>query len=370
MTSEVHTRDTLGRDSTILDLSLLGAAADRRLSSFLNEKVRTAETRESGKLIAMLREFQARGGKRLRPLLCLCGWYAACSADESTDVAISVAASLELFHMFALIHDDVMDRSDTRRGRATVHRLFASTWSSNSNSSQEGAEWFGISGAILLGDLALILSEEMLTNSGMSDAQARAVRPFIDHMRMEVLVGQYHDLLAEQHLSADIEATLQVIRYKTAKYTVERPLHLGAVLAGCDRRTLDACTAYALPIGEAFQLRDDILGVFGDPAVTGKSGVDDLRDGKRTTLIALALQRGSASDVKLICRLVGKLDLDAAGADAIREVLVSTGALAIVEDMIASREEQAQHVLDTAPFPRDVCNTLSDIARSMTNRRS
>jgi len=362
MSSSARTREAL-------DLDSLKHAADLRLSSFLQEKTRTAVTREAGQLVVMLREFHARGGKRLRPLLCLCGWYAACSAGGSPDVAIDVAASLELFHMFALIHDDVMDRSDTRRGRATAHRVLASTWP-GTHSSGDDAAWFGISGAILLGDLALILSEEMLTNSGMSDAQARAVRPVIDHMRTEVLVGQYHDLLAQRQLSADVEATLQVIRFKTAKYTVERPLHLGAVLAGCDQRTLDALSAYALPIGEAFQLRDDVLGVFGDPATTGKSSVDDLRDGKQTTLVALALQRGTSSDAALIHQQVGKHDLDTAGADAIRAVMVSTGALEIVEEMIAARQEEAERALDAAPFPTIVRNTLCDVARSMTTRRS
>ncbi|WP_190812424.1 polyprenyl synthetase family protein [Saccharopolyspora pogona] len=359
MTVDVGTRETL-------DLDWLRSMADQRLAEFLQVKITTADSDETAALLGLLSDFHKQGGKRIRPLLCLCGWHAAANGHP-IDVAIDVAASLELFHMFALIHDDIMDRSDVRRGNPSAHRVLASHWCGD-DSSKGDPEWFGTSAAILLGDLALALSLEMLTASGMTDEQYRAVRPVLDAMHTEVILGQYHDLLAEQRLSADIAATLRVIRYKTAKYTVERPLHLGAALAGGGSAVLEACTAYALPLGEAFQLRDDVLGVFGDPEVTGKSTVDDLRDGKRTTLIAVALQQGNSTEGALLRSLVGNPDLDASGAEAIRNVLVSTGALQIVEGMIKDRLAIANRALDNAPFPRPVYNTLADMAHRLTSR--
>ena len=357
-----------------LDLDSLRDVVDQRLAEFLRDKSSAMESPETAELVALLGSFQQRGGKRIRPLLCLCGWHAVSgvqginvSTDLASDLAMDVAASLELFHMFALVHDDIMDRSDVRRGQPSIHRTLASQWRGD-QFGQGDPDWFGLSGAILLGDLALVLSQEMFTASGMTMEQYRAVCPILDSMRVEVLLGQYHDLLAGQSLSPDIEATLRVIRYKTAKYTVERPLHLGAVIAGGDRAVLDACTSFAIPIGEAFQLRDDVLGVFGDPTATGKSTLDDIRDGKRTTLIAVALQRGSRSELALLRSQLGNPELDAAGADAVRGVLVSTGALRIVEDMIDERLVMATCALAEAPFPRYVRNTLADIAQMMATR--
>jgi geranylgeranyl diphosphate synthase type I len=350
-----------------LDLDLLRNRIDRRLSEFLREKRENAASAETAALIDLLTKFHGRGGKRLRPLLCLCGWHMKEHGRQADDVAIDVASSLELFHMFALIHDDIMDRSDVRRGHPSMHRELQATWHGH-GVGEEKPEWFGISAAILLGDLALILSQEILTTSPMSSWQRDAVYSVIDAMRAEVLAGQYHDLLAEQNLCADVSAALRVIRYKTAKYTFERPLQLGATLAGADADLLEACSSYALPIGEAFQLRDDVLGVFGDPEVTGKSVVDDLRCGKQTMLVAVALQRGDPAAVALLESLVGKPDLDAEGIEVLRHLLVSTEALRIVAEMIDNRVVEANRVLEHAPFPHDVRDVLAGIAHSMTTR--
>lgn len=370
MALKLGTRETLDLEPVrreTLDLGSFRAMIDRRLSDFLQEKVEQAMSAETAELIGLLADFHRRGGKRIRPLLCLCGWHISAGRPEVDEVAIDLAASLELFHMFALIHDDIMDRSDLRRGRPSMHRMLERFWDGDGTGNQH-PEWFGTSSAILLGDLAMVLSLEMLTASGMSSEQRDSVYPVMDSMRIELLHGQYHDLLAEQSLSADIEATLRVIRYKTAKYTVERPLQLGAALAGGEAAVLQACSSYALPVGEAFQLRDDLLGVFGDPARTGKSVVDDLRDGKLTTLIAVALQRGDPAEVTLMTSLVGNPELDSAGVETIRNVLVSTGAVRAVEDMISQRVRTANRVLERAPFPEQVRNTLADIAALLTNR--
>lgn len=359
MTASAPVADTL-------DLAAVRTAVDRTLEDFLTDKLRTTEAGEMPELIGFLGRFLGAGGKRLRPLLCVCGWHAARGGPE-LDVVVRAAASLELFHAFALIHDDVMDGSDTRRGHPSAHRALQTV---RGDGDARAAEWFGVSSAILLGDLALVWSDELLTGAPMTAAQHLAVRPVLDTMRGEVMQGQYLDLLATGKVTGDLEQAMDVVRYKTAKYTVERPLHVGAVLAGGSPADLRACTAYALPVGEAFQLRDDLLGAFGDPRVTGKSDLDDLREGKRTPLVAVAVQRADRQQLALLESRLGRPDLDEEDATAIRGVLEATGARQRVEDMIADRHGAALRALERSGFPPAVTAALKDIARAAAVRSS
>ncbi|MFF3453733.1 polyprenyl synthetase family protein [Streptomyces sp. NPDC002730] len=349
------------------DLAALRRAVDTTLEDFLEHKAQTIAHPCLLPLIGQLRDFLAAGGKRIRPLLCCCGWYAAGGTGE-TGPMLRAAAALELFHAFALIHDDVMDDSDTRRGRPTVHRSLTTQYLDRRD--QRDAGRFGVSGAILLGDLALVWSDELLHTGGLPRGRQRAARPVLEAMRTEVMIGQYLDLLATGFLSADVDATLAVIRYKTAKYTVERPLQLGAALAGADREQLAACTAFGLPIGEAFQLRDDVLGIFGDPTVTGKSRLDDLRDGKCTTLVALALREADPAQDARLRALVGDPQLDEHGAAEARGLLVATGALTAVEEMIADRLRTGLEVLEQSPLDPAGTTALRQLAEQATRRTS
>ncbi|MFG3383840.1 polyprenyl synthetase family protein [Streptomyces sp. NPDC047999] len=348
-----------------LDLPAFRRAVDARLERFLDHKARAAADHAMpAEILRTLRDFLLRGGKRLRPLLCACGWHAAGGGDEP-DMLVGAAAALEMFHAFALIHDDVMDRSATRRGHPTVHHAI-----STAHHEHRGAatgEQLGASAAILIGDLALIWSDELLA-AHLPPERVAAVRPFVDAMRTEVMYGQYLDLLTTGRPTSDIDTPLRVIRYKTAKYTVERPLHIGAALAGAGPAVLDACTAFALPLGEAFQLRDDILGVFGAPEQTGKPVLDDLRDGKHTVLVALALTRATPEQMTTLLSLLGTPDLDATDAARIRTVLDATGAHAETENMIRTRHREALTALDHAPFPRHVTAALRKIAHAATSR--
>ena len=200
-------------------------------------------------------------------------------------------SALELVQASALIHDDLMDRSDTRRGEPAVHRRFEARHTAGGW--RGGAAAFGDSVAVLLGDLALVWSDELLHASGVAPEDLARARPVFDEMRTEVTVGQYLDLLTQATGDTSVELAGKVARYKSAKYTVERPLLFGAALAGAPPELSAAYSAFGLPLGEAFQLRDDVLGVFGDPSETGKPAGDDLREGKRTALVALALREAS-----------------------------------------------------------------------------
>jgi geranylgeranyl diphosphate synthase type I len=305
------------------------------------------------------------GGKRLRPAFCYWGWRAAGGGDDPQIYA--AAAALELLHASALVHDDVMDGSDTRRGRPSVHRLFAARHAEQGW--RGSADSFGAGAAILIGDLLLAWTDELFHASGLPPAALRRGQPVLDAMRAEVICGQYLDLLGQSAGDGTVGSALRVIRYKSAKYTTERPLHLGGALAGrLDGPVAAAFTGYGIPLGVAFQLRDDLLGVFGDPALTGKPAGDDLREGKRTVLVAIARDRATAAQRDLLDRRLGDRLLDDAGTEEIRSILVGTGALAECERMIESSVAEALDALEDAPLDRHAKLALAELAVIATAR--
>ncbi|GLX41874.1 geranylgeranyl pyrophosphate synthase [Streptomyces roseochromogenus] len=354
--------------SELADAAALCGRITTVLEGFLDDKAQeAAKLGMPPEVTQCLRDFVGVGGKRLRPLLCLTGWQAAggCGTPEAV---VGVAASLEMFHTFCLIHDDVMDDSGSRRGAPTVHRRLALRHGPGRSTS--AAERVGAGCAILIGDLALCWSGELLHAAGLTTAQLGAVLPLVDEMRSEVMYGQYLDVTTAGRPTTDVERALRIARYKTAKYTVEHPLHIGAAVAGATPAVREALSAYALPVGEAFQLRDDLLGVFGTPEVTGKPALDDLREGKHTVLAALALQRADREQRRTLDSLLGSPALDAAGAAHLRAILTATGARGEVEDMIQTRRAQALRVLDTAPFPSAATVSLRQLADSALVRAS
>ncbi|MFE7313388.1 polyprenyl synthetase family protein [Streptomyces sp. NPDC057555] len=335
------------------------------LEGFLTEKADAAVAAcLPGDVPLLMRDFVSSGGKRIRPLLCVIGWYAA-EGRGDTGPVIRAAASLEMSHASALVHDDVMDASDTRRGQPTVHRAVAAR-----HADRPDAEEFGRNVAILIGDVAFAWSAEMLHNAGLAPDRLVAALRVVDRMRTGVGYGQYLDLLAQGRPTEDCEAALKIVRHKTAWYTCESPLHLGAALAGAEARHFAALTAYAVPLGEAFQLRDDLLGVFGEVETTGKPCLDDLRSGKHTVLLALALQRGDPGQRTALKLLVGKPALAEDDAALVRGILTATGARDEVEHMIGVRREQAQRALDEAGFPPIATDALRRIAELATERKS
>ena len=336
------------------------------LSVFLEE--REAELSHLGDevspLAAAARE-AVSGGKRLRPAFCYWGWRAAGADDD--DRVVTAAAALELLHASALVHDDVMDGSDVRRGRLSSHRRFRRL---HAESGWRGSEErFGAGAAILLGDLLLTWSDGMLRASGFEPDVLTRGLPYFDAMRTEVVAGQFLDLQAQASAQDSVPRAMRVLRYKAAKYTVERPLHLGAALAGAPAELIAALSSYGVPLGEAFQLRDDLLGVFGDPKVTGKPAGDDLREGKRTVLSAMALEAATPADHALLAASLGNAQLDLAGVEAARAALRRSGAPATVERLIEDLAETALGALEAAPV-RDVSarKALGDLVRSATQR--
>jgi geranylgeranyl diphosphate synthase, type I len=305
------------------------------------------------------------GGKRLRPAFCYWGFRGAGAAD--CDEIVVAAAALELLQASALIHDDVMDGSDLRRGMPAVHRRFAALhrdagWTGSPDS-------FGVAAAILLGDLCLSWCDEMLRSCGLPVERLEAGWPVYEAMRTEVIGGQYLDLATQAGSLGSVEDARRVILFKTAKYSVERPLQLGGALGGGSAPLLDAYSAFGIPLGEAFQLRDDVLGVFGDPAQTGKPAGDDLRQGKRTVLVAKALESATPAQRALLERGLGDPELTDSAVHRLREVLVDTGALDAVEKLIDELTTTAVTALDAAPIgDGDAAAALRNLAVAATRR--
>ena len=282
------------------------------------------------------------GGKRLRPQFCFAGWLIGGGDPTSADF-VTAAASLEWLQASALVHDDLMDGSDTRRGRPSIHREYEARHVSGARSGD--AAGFGLSTAVLLGDLMLSWCDQMFTGAVLESptlaTHLRTARTYLDLCKSEVVAGQFLDVVGQTRQSLTVAEAMKVVRYKSAKYTVERPLHIGAALAGADTGLIAGLSAVALPLGEAFQLRDDVLGVFGDPSVTGKPAGDDLREGKRTVLVARTSELTDEAGRTILRERLGTED----GVDDVRELIESSGALAAVETDIARLEDQAETAL-------------------------
>jgi geranylgeranyl diphosphate synthase type I len=278
-------------------------------------------------------------------------------------------AALELLQACALIHDDLMDGSDTRRGKPSIHRHFETI---HVREELDGfAPQYGLSAAVLLGDLALVWSDQMLNSAGLTTEQFARVFPYYNEMRVELMAGQFLDIHEQTQKTTNVDRSMKIARYKSGKYTIERPLHLGAAMTSSSSPEIFAAlSAYGLPLGEAFQLRDDLLGVFGDPSVTGKPAGDDLREGKRTVLIAMTNDRQSESQREIARKYFGKPDLDAQGVELLREIIESTGARAELEATIDRLTNEALAAAQSAVFTEDGNALLAELANIATKRSS
>ncbi len=345
-------------------ISSLRSQIDEEITAFLDDAGSYIESigHELLPVSSEMRSFLIDGGKRFRPLLGAIGSMAVTGLvpDRAT---LKAVASLELLHACALIHDDVMDGSDTRRGNPSIHRRFESMHR-GADLSGDSAK-YGEASAILLGDLALIWADLALHRSGVGSDRLLSVLPIYDELRVELMAGQYLDVHEQSLATVDADRSLKVAKYKSGKYSIERPLHFGARLAHGSDETLVALSRYGIPIGEAFQLRDDILGVFGDPEQTGKPAGDDLREGKRTVLIALAVK--GSRDPKIFSAL-GDPHLDQERIDRIREAIISSGALTQVEEMISDRAEQAEEALSSNAIAEEAKPLLQAMAHMALHR--
>lgn len=303
------------------------------------------------------------GGKCLRSTFMYLGWLCGAPPDPA---ALRAAASFELLHAFALLQDDVMDGADARRGRPSAHQRLGQ-WH-RERGLPGPSRRFGESAAILLGDLCLIWAEQMLRDSGVDPHRLQRAWPRYDAMRTELAVGQFADLTNDARRAPSLEFVLDVARRKSGNYTVRRPLEIGASMAGCAAHTLSQLGRYGAAVGEAFQLRDDVLGVFGSPAVTGKPGAGDLLERKATSLVVAAHQLADPPTRRELTDLANR---DALGDDAIdrwKALIIETGAVGLIEQMINDRVASARAHLGDLSIEEPVRIALDEMAAACTDR--
>ena len=308
--------------------------------------------------LSSLRDLVLAGGKRLRPAFC--HWaFVGCGGDPNDVNVVNAGAGLELLHTFALVHDDVMDASLRRRGMDAVHVQFIDEHRRRAWRAEDRR--FGEGVAILVGDLAFVYADLV-----MADLPREALAIFTE-LRIEVNIGQYLDLLGTVRGSPSVEAARRICTFKSGKYTIERPLHLGAALA-CQHAQFDrVMSEYGLPLGEAFQLKDDLLGALGDEIATGKPVGDDLREGKPTALVARALAGASGAQRALLDR-IGRIDLTAAEIADIQTILVESGAAATLEAQIGVLRDEAIAAIRTSKLTAESVHALVELAYYVTDR--
>ncbi|MCM1974138.1 polyprenyl synthetase family protein [Streptomyces sp. G1] len=360
-----------------MTVSYLGVAVDTTaidavISDFFGQRRAEADAlgQDFAAVVAELEKYVLHGGKRVRPVFAWLGWIGAGGDqdDPGATAVLTACAGLELLHASALIHDDIIDASDTRRGRPAAHVALAARHRTRRFSGDPEA--FGTGTAILVGDLAQTWSDVMVRASGLSAEAQTRVGPVWSAVRSEVLYGQLLDVINQAGDDESVDAALRVNQYKTASYTVERPLQFGAAIAGAGPDLVAAYGAFGADIGIAFQLRDDLLGVFGDPAVTGKPSGDDLREGKRTVLLATALQQADEYDPQAARFLRAKIgtELSENEIDTLRDIFVHVGAVDRIERQIAQRTDRAMGVLESSSATTPAKEQLATMAINATQR--
>jgi geranylgeranyl diphosphate synthase type I len=341
----------------------LKARVDRVLEDFVTTEIaELLAVHTDLKPVAERLRLAVADGKRLRAGFCYWGWRAAGQPD--CEEMVRAAAALELVHAAAIVHDDIIDASATRRGIATAHVALREPVGEGS-----GAEQRAVALAILVGDLLVSWAGQLFVSCGLPGAYLARARPLWATLARELVAGECLEILSVGDVPR-VARSLEIIRFKTAKYTVERPLQIGATLGGARNGLMSAFTAYGVPLGEAFQLRDDLLGVFGEPSQTGKSNLDDLNGHKPTALLAITLELATGTDRRELERLLARSDLGGADLRTVREIMRRIGALDHIEAMIRERATRALQAVERAPLRPDAAAALAGLVPAMVVRAS
>ena len=355
-----------------LDAEDLRARVDQALAELLGRELDALDFlgADAEPVVAALTRFVLEAGKRLRPAFVYWGYRGAGgpAGGQAGEGAVRAACAVELLNVCAMIHDDIMDGSQVRRGRPAMHVGFTEL--------HRGRAWrgdpaaFGAGAAMLMGNLAFTWADAALADAGLPLGRLAAALAVFNRLRAELMGGQYLDLVEASRGAPDEAAVQRVLRYKSGKYTIERPLHLGNAVAGGGAALAAVYSAYGLPLGEAFQLRDDVLGVFGAPEVTGKPAGDDLREGKETYLVLLTRRHAGAAGRQLLEGALGDAKLSEDRVAAVREVIAGCGALAQAEARIAELRGQAKAAMAAADGVEATARAaLLTLADQVTERR-
>jgi geranylgeranyl diphosphate synthase type I len=335
---------------------------DTVLTAFLAEEAeQLVEIDDMLEPVAEQLQAAARHGKRLRAAFCYWGWRAAGQPDS--DLLVRAAAAMELVHAAAVVHDDLIDDSPLRHNLPTTHIALQTAVTGPPHAAGAAAR----SLAMLVGDHLMALAGQLFATSGLPAAYLARARPMWARLARELIAGECLEILSTG-TSPDADVSLKVVRYKTAKYTVEQPLLIGGLLAGATPALRDGLSAYGILLGEAFQLRDDLLGLFGEPSRTGKASLDDIRGQRPTALLAATWQAALPAQRKHLAAVLGRPDLTDEHLHEVRRLMSALNAPDHVEHMITSRTREAVSQLETLDIPHPARRALTDLARLATDR--
>lgn len=346
-----------------MDTASLQQEINSRLERFFERKIQevSAISPVLAPFVREAKDFAMQGAKRLRPMLLYHGYRASGGKDE--DAVLDAALSIELIHNYLLIHDDVIDEDDLRRGQMTIHRRWEAAYRETRPAE---ATHLGQAFAIVTGDLLAAYGYEALARSRFPEARRVRALEKLNAILSDVVAGQTLDMLWSLGETVSKHDIMTAYEYKTARYTAEGPLHIGALLAGAPEELLTRLSETALPLGTAFQIHDDILDLFGGDAAKGRPVGSDLKTGKQTLLIWYARTHASPTQERMLKRAFGSRPLDKEALEAAKEVIVKTGALAYAQKVIVELLNQSHAALRRAKLPRETERFLDGILAQIT----
>jgi len=345
-------------------ISRLQKEINKRLKKFFEKKIKEIKKISPllGKITADIGEFVLRGGKRIRPILFYYGYLAAGGKDGKA--ILDAAISVEIIHNYLLMHDDIIDRDEFRRGKLTIHQKYKK----NYQKIVREAEHLGISAGIAAGDLTSSFGYEILTKSKFPESHKLKAINKLNQILIDVGSGEILDVFLGINHKLSQDEIFKILEYKTAKYTIEGPLYLGAILAGANKRIFKKISDYAIPLGIAFQIQDDILGIFGDEKKLGKPVGSDLKEGKQTLLIFKARKSANKRERKIIDESLRNPKLTQDQLKKVREIIIKTGSLDFARNLAKTLVSKSKIVIKKSNFPSKVKEFLMKLADFIIER--
>jgi len=338
---------------------------EKELDLFFKDKLEKADKIDpsSKQMIELLKEFTLRGGKRLRAALVYYGYR--CFSNKNLKEIIKASVTMELIQSYLLIHDDIIDNDDLRRNGPTLHISYKNI--AKRKYKKIDSNHFGLSMAILAGDICAAFANEIMAKLKIKEKNKIQALNVLNHSLHHVIYGQVLDVLSELRIitNKDIE---KIHRLKTATYTIESPLHIGALLAGAKQKHLKTLSNYAIPLGKAFQIKDDILGMFGEKEKVGKPVGSDIKEGKKNLLILKALESATPAQRQAIEEALGNQDLTKNQLNQVRAIVIKTGSLSYSQNLAKNLVKKAKSAIKSAKFRPVGKNFLLKIADYIEKR--
>lgn len=339
---------------------------DQEIAIYLDKTIKETKDRDVVMTDALryVKNLTLAGGKRIRPALMYYGYIGA--GGRENEKMIKTSVSIELVHMFLLIHDDVIDRDIERHGKDSINRKYEKLGARFFPG--KDPKHFGNSMAIIVGDMISALGNQIIFDSGFNEKLVMKALSGLQSIISYTVIGEVKDFYIEYRSKATEKEVLEMYEYKTAKYTIEGPLHLGAILGGTSEKYLSAISKYSIPVGIAFQIQDDILGIFGDEKKLGKEVGSDIEEGKITILVVKAREKANREQKKILDEILGKKNLTVKEIESFRKVIRETGALEYAKELAFEYVKKGKKALNKIEMKKETKDFLLGMADYMIQR--